>query len=284
MGISRRFISLAMVLAASSAFADEASLVLSKDNTVALHDSFNYGSMATLQTAVMEKHQSRDLAKDKPLYLVIDSGGGQVSAGLEAIDNLTSLGREIKTVTIFSASMGFQLVQSLGERLVLPNGTLMSHRARGGFYGEFPGNLVTRLDLWLKKILRLDTQAAKRMNVSVEKYRATIADEFWCDGVDCVASKAADRVVTPTCDSSLSGVSSFREEWSFWGMSIIERWEKANCPLITGYLNYTMEIQGDTDDRYSSQLNNLARFRQGRMSPNEKVEFIREIESGGGKQ
>src|ERR1700692_1248743 len=109
-------------------------VVLSKDNTVVLSGEVDE------KTASEVIPKARALSQqyfqgNKPLYLFLNTPGGSIQIGLEIIEALKGLGRPINTVSLFSASMGFQIVQGLSERLVLSNGILMSHRAAGQISG-----------------------------------------------------------------------------------------------------------------------------------------------------
>lgn len=221
-------------------------VTLTKDNTITLNDAF-YGDTVAKLTKRAKELDSRTESAD-PIYLVLNSPGGSIDAGLELIENLNSLRRPVKTISIFSASMGFQTVQGVkGERLVVSDGTLMSHKARGGFYGEFPGQLDSRYAYYLKRITRMDEKAVSRTNgkLTLQSYRNLIENEYWCDGQECVDQGFADRVTNAQCDKSLEGTR--KEVWYrdiFMGMVIEIIATMDNCPLNTYALSYNYYIDG----------------------------------------
>lgn len=221
-------------------------VVLTKDNTVHLNDEFTAQSIANL-TKQAKDLDSRIPSND-PIYLVLNSPGGSIEAGLEAIENLSNLRRPVKTITLFSASMGFHTVEGLGERLIISTGTLMSHRAKGEFWGEFPGQLDTRYGYYLKRVTKMEQQAVKRTNgkYTLKSYHDLIENEFWCEGQDCVDSGFADKVITASCDKSLSGTyySTVFQDILF-GHSIEVKAEYDNCPLNTNPLKYNIFIDGE---------------------------------------
>lgn len=192
-----------LMFLAPLAYAEE--IVLTADNALTINDMFDADSVATLTKQA--KDMDSRLKSTDPIYLIVHSPGGYIDDGLELIENLSSLRRPVHTITMFAASMGFQTVQGLGDRLVLKNGTLMSHKARGGMAGEFPGQLDSRYNYHLKRVMRMDAQAVARSKgkYTMSTYHDLIRDEFWCDGSDCVAAGFADRVVTSSCDKSLQG-------------------------------------------------------------------------------
>lgn len=236
---------LGLLFASSVAVAAETNVVLTKDNSITINDVFTSDSVAPL--IKQAKDLDSRIPSGDPIYLVINSPGGSIDAGIELIENLSNLKRPVHTITVFSASMGFQTVQGLGERLILKNGTLMSHRARGGFQGEFPGQLDTRYSYYLKRVTRLDEQAVKRSGgkLTLASYKSLIADEYWCDGADCVTTGVADKVITSSCDKSLEGQHSVTlDQFMFMGHTIELKADYDNCPLNTNALKYNIVVDG----------------------------------------
>lgn len=194
----------------------------------------------------------------KPLYLVILSPGGSIEAGLELIDNLKGMGREVHTVTVFGASMAFQTVMGLGNRYVTRTGTLMSHKAKGGFQGEFPGQIDSRYNYYLRRLQKMDQTVVDRSKgkLTLKKYQEMYENEYWCEGQDCVDAGVADEAVLVTCDSSLRGVVTKEEKVSFLGIPIAITATKAACPTITAPLDVKVNIDGKPVKR--NEISNMA--------------------------
>lgn len=219
-------------------------VVLTKDNVIVMDQVFMPDSVAAV--ALKARELDSRLPSGDPLYLVLYSPGGSIDAGLELIDNLSALNRPVNTVTLFSASMAFQTVQGLGKRYVSTTGTLMSHKARGGFQGEFPGQFDSRYAYYLKRVLKLDEAVVARSSgkLTLEKYRAMYANEYWCDGQDCVDAGVADAALPITCDKSLDGTRKTQQKFSFMGIPIEVNTVKAACPTITAVLEEEVKIGG----------------------------------------
>ena len=220
-------------------------LVLSEDNTLVLNTDVNDTIVAELTEKALKMDE--DLPSDEPIYLVLNTPGGSIVSGLELIDNLKSLDRKVHTLTVFAASMGFQIAQNLNERLMVSRGQLMSHRARGTvandteFGGSEPSQTSSRIAHWTRVITELDEVTVKRTKglKTLEQYRKEYDDELWLTAALAVKEGYADKIVNAVCDSSLSGTSEI--EVSFMGLPITLVISK--CPLITGLLDVKIGVR-----------------------------------------
>jgi ATP-dependent protease ClpP protease subunit len=192
---------LCMVLFATVAGADEV-VKLGTANTVNLRGPIDDKSG---QDAAMELIRLNNLRGDKgyTIYLVVDSPGGSIDAG-EAFIEVAKTIPNLKTVTVFAASMASAIVQALpGERLVLFSGVQMFHRARGGVQGQFEtGELETRLEFYKRFVRRMEARNASRMGLNLKQYKALVKDEYWISGED-VVGVGADRIVALQCSDAL---------------------------------------------------------------------------------
>lgn len=237
---------LSIVLFAIPAHGEDKKIVLTKDNVLVMNTYFDSTSVA--RVAARAKELDSILPSKEPLFLVIDSGGGSIDAGIELIQNLNTLNRPIHTLTIFAASMGFHTVQGVnGLRLVTKTGTLMSHKARGGFSGEFPGQLDSRYSYYLKRVQNLDKGIVARTKGkhNAQSYASLIENEYWCDGDDCKKQGFIDYTVLATCDKSLAGNKAEIERFIFMGVPVEIHLVFAACPTITGILEVNVLMNGE---------------------------------------
>ncbi len=222
-------------------------VILSANNVVAV-DDYVYDESVTKWSARVHALDS-SLPSGDPIYLLINSGGGSIESGIQLIQLLKSLNRPVNTITTFGASMAFHAVQGVpNSRLVTNLGVLMSHKARGGFIGEFPGQLDSRYQFWLRLVAKLDADVIARTGglLNNKSYAQLIENEYWCSGSDCVKQGFADEVVAPSCDASLAGT-----EWIpvakflYGGLPVEVRSQHSKCPLITGELDIQIYIAGE---------------------------------------
>lgn len=215
---------------------------LTSDNLVILNGEVNSQSVSKAVTALLKLDKIKTFGRQKPIYLYLYSPGGSIQDGLELIEATKGLKRPVHTITMFAASMAFQIAQNLGDRLIFKNGTLMSHRASGSFEGSFGGQAPSQLDkrysFWLKRIDELDEQTVRRTKgkQTMESYRASYANETWITGTEAVKEGYADRIVSVACDETLDGTEP--HSTMFMGMQV--HYETSKCPIITGLLNVTV--------------------------------------------
>lgn len=232
-------------------------VVLSSENTIVLNTEVDGDSVAKVisQAKALDYKLggvSESFGKKKPLYVFLYTPGGSIQAGLEMIEALRGLGRPVNTITLFAASMGFQIAQSLDERLILQNGILMSHHAAGGFEGSFggvsPSQVDSRYQLWIDRIRELDEQTVKRTNgkQTYDSYIKQYDHEMWLTGTKSVEQGYADRVVLVKCDRTLSGTT--EHQTTFMGIPIA--YDLDNCPVNTSPLNIRIasNIVGMSDE------------------------------------
>lgn len=188
-----------LLLLSGTAVAGNAKILLTEDNSIVFNQqvSAEYASKKTLE--IMRK-----AIKTSPLYLVLDTPGGSVTAGLAFVDTIKALGVPVHTITIFAASMGYQFVQELGTRYITNSGTLMSHRgAVGGISGQVPGELNSRIKHIESILSGMSARASARVSMSKKDYDAAIVNELWVSGEEAVANKHADAIADVSCDKNL---------------------------------------------------------------------------------
>jgi ATP-dependent Clp protease protease subunit len=203
-------------------------ITLTKKNSVVFNDVVTSLSVSKAQYQLLTLDAT--LPKGEPIYLVLDTPGGSVFAGNMFTDFVKGLNRPVHTVTLFSASMGFHFVQSLGTRYITRSGKLMSHRVSiGGLRGQIPGEAISRLNMIIEESNEMDEVVALRLGMDLNEYRNLIYDEFWGGPSKSKKYNMIDEVADVTCGSDLTGT---RKEtvFTFFGpLDLV--WSE--CPLIT---------------------------------------------------
>jgi ATP-dependent protease ClpP protease subunit len=167
------------------------------------------------------------------IYVVLDSPGGDIQAGNDFIEFAKLVGN-VETISMFSASMAAGIVQGLpGKRLVTENGTVMFHRASGGFQGQFEDGEVESRLAYAKSLVRsMEIRNSERMSLPLKGYKSKIRNELWLYGRDAVNQKAADEVIDLRCSKELVEAKTV-SYMSIMGMFTIKV-ESSKCPLLKG--------------------------------------------------
>jgi ATP-dependent Clp protease protease subunit len=236
---------------------EKTTVVLTSSNTVVLSsvvDGDSVGEVLEKATALDTKEVSGVLAKAKhvvfgkktqPIYLFLNTPGGNIQAGLELIEGLNGLNRPVSSITAFSASMGFQIAQDLkGDRLIVSHGIMMSHRGVGEFSGQFgglePSQSSNRYRIWAQRLKEMDelTVARSKGKQTLESYQKAYNSELWVTGPEAVDQGYADKLVQVRCDETLSGVTTHTVD--FMGIPI--SYDLDNCPVNTSPRNIRIEL------------------------------------------
>lgn len=239
------------------AVSSDSKVVLTKGNHIAITDVIDESSMDSyLRDLEALKANSTEEKKSDTLYVVLRTPGGSIEHGLQLIQQIKDLGRPTKTLVVYGASMGFITTQLIpGERLMVPYGTLMSHRAAGGFYGRFPGQVDAQYVSYLQRIDQIEGEVVARTlgKHTKETYRQLIADDFYCrTAKTCIAEGFADREVQVACASELNGHTRVKYiEVLFMGKSIRVDSVYPACPLTTARIKMDISINGIPLDTYS---------------------------------
>lgn len=234
-----------LLLVSSTTFAKN--IVLSEANTLVLNTYVDSTPVANLTQKALELDAQYPTAG--PIYLILNTGGGSIDSGINLIHALKNLKRPVHTIVIHAYSMGFAITQGLGKRYVLEYGDLMQHNAKGGFTGEFPGQVNNRLRFWVKRVLKLEAVTAKRSGKSMQELRKLFDNEYWCTGSDCVVDGFADEVVSVSCDATLAGTVDSTSAFPLGvnGDKLVELKFTdtfSKCPLVAEPLKSSVSLDG----------------------------------------
>lgn len=207
---------------------EETSITLTSENVVVLRDSVNIQSVNKVKEELSELSSRHP---DQDLYLFLDTPGGSVIEGLGLIDFIRGLPNKVHTITQFSASMGYILVQNLDKRYVLRSGVLMSHRASmSGLSGTLE-QIQSTIGFYGRMLDNIDLTCSNRIGIPLDTYKTLIFNDLWLDAQSSVAMNHADTIANVTCDVSLSGVYKQKVATMFGSYEVTF----SKCPLFRGY-------------------------------------------------
>lgn len=215
---------------------------LTTDNVVVLRGVVDAESVVKVKKQLLELNSQ--LKNGYPIYLFLFTPGGGIQDGLELIEFIKGLNRPVHTISAFSASMGFQLVQHLGERYVLNYGILMSHPPRGGAEGEFgqdDSQLDNRLGLWVRRVKMMDELTVKRTKgkQTYDSYTRSYQKELWMNGPEAVQRGYADALASVSCSDGLKN----KVVEDIIDLFIVRvKVKYSGCPMIIGPLEVSLDL------------------------------------------
>lgn len=215
-------------------------IILTEKNTLILRNIIDDQSVVGVQNQAIRLSSS--ISEKNTIYLFLDTPGGDIQAGYSLINTLNGLPQRVDTITNFAGSMGFITAQSLGRRYVLPTGTFMSHRARGGLSGQIPGELNSRLLFFTGVLDAQDGVIASRLGLSKRTYQNLVINEYWTSGTNSVSNRVADEVVNVRCNKTLSEGKTEEVMYTFFGTVTLVY---SSCPLISAPLEVKFDLQED---------------------------------------
>ena len=170
---------------------------LLKDRTVFINGPIST-EMSHVIVAQMLFLESEDPKKD--IYVYVNSGGGEVTAGMAIYDTMNFIKPDVSTVVMGQAcSMGSCLAQAgaAGKRLILPNARHMIHQPSGGTHGQ-----ATDIQIQAQEILKMKkylTEIYVKHNSAGKTFEELTNDmerDNFMSADEAVAYGLADKVIT----------------------------------------------------------------------------------------
>jgi ATP-dependent Clp protease protease subunit len=169
---------------------------LLKDRTVFINGAIST-EMSHVIVAQLLFLESED--PDKDIYVYVNSGGGEVTAGMAIYDTMQFIKPDVSTVVMGQAcSMGSCLAQAgaAGKRLILPNARHMIHQPSGGAKGQ-----ATDIQIQAQEILKMKkylTEIYVKHNTAGKNFEELSADmerDFFMSAEEAVAYGLADKII-----------------------------------------------------------------------------------------
>ncbi|MGM0574562.1 MAG: ClpP family protease [Myxococcota bacterium] len=148
---------------------------------------------------MIKKAQRKLLAYDQqsqdPIWLLLNSGGGSVEAGLVLIDTMRGIRSPVYCLVESKAySMAGIILTFCDRRYALEHATIMLHEASYGTAGEDPSNR-SRLAFLTEYLDQLHAEIAGRLGMDTEAYRSKIRDGWWLLPEEALEAQVINGVV-----------------------------------------------------------------------------------------
>lgn len=161
---------------------------LDEERTIKVFGKIEDHMMEDIRNKLVELEK----ASNKPIYFIINSGGGQIDAGRK-IENAMD-GTKVKKVCIVDGaaySMAAGIFLHCDQKLLSPGSDLMYHEGSLGVSGDktvLPGELAHQL----KVMDEMDKDNADHLHMKLKDYQVKVHDEWWLTSAEAVDEGIAD--------------------------------------------------------------------------------------------
>jgi ATP-dependent protease ClpP protease subunit len=184
--------------------AQASTIEITESNHVYVQGRVSAGSMVRASIKLLDLHFK--LPEGEPIFVVLNSPGGSVMAGLDFIRimEVVKLTRPVNTVALWAFSMAFSIFQHGTVRYIDNFALIGQHRAKAQFSGQFgEGELEKRLQAFTRLMKSINEYEAKRCGYTLKEWKAEIKDELWGYSSQAVNTGLADEVGQIRCSKDL---------------------------------------------------------------------------------
>lgn len=147
---------------------------------------------------VLKLHELQSVNKDKPIYLLLDSPGGEVIEGARIIDSMAASKRPVYTVAMGEAASMAAIIHSYGvKRYMLPNSILMYHFISGSYSGDVV-HVTSRLHVAQMLNTRYIKHISEVSSVKEETLNQKLMVEWWVAADEAIEQKLIDDTIIST--------------------------------------------------------------------------------------
>lgn len=213
---------LASVMGVAIAAAPKTQVInLEKGNFVSLIGPVNSESIVT---TILELES---MATQTPI-LFINSGGGEVHAGLDLVQYLKTTKKRVTCVASVAISMAQQILQHCHKRVGTEYNIMMQHRVALGAQGS-PDQIIGLTKAIEQIETQMNKESAKRIGIPLESFQQKVKGEWWTAGEESLRLNIVDSLANISCTSELYKVERLKKIGNgFFSADVIEN----GCPLI----------------------------------------------------
>ena len=147
-----------------------------KNDIIILNEAID---QAVVDKTILRIHELESVDKDKPIYLLLDSPGGEVVEGARIIDAMLASKRPIYTVAIGEAASMAAIIHSYGvKRYMSPSAILMYHLISVNYSGDVV-RIKSRLIMAQSLSDRFVKHICKNSSVKEKELNFKMMQEWW---------------------------------------------------------------------------------------------------------
>ena len=166
--------------------------ILLKSRNLFLYESVTDKSVLKL----IKEIKVLDNLNKKPIYLWINSSGGECAAGFALINIMRSV--KSKIITIINAevcSMGSAISINGNERWIVKNGCAMFHDMSGGIRGDYSLKVKDRAVFIEEYYKLLEENTRANTDLTEKEIQRARTGELWLFAEDCLKKGIVDKII-----------------------------------------------------------------------------------------
>lgn len=162
--------------------------------SVTLYGEVTLDSASRLVAAIQEANEEKT---SEPIYLYINSPGGDILSGGMIVDAMAASRRPVYTVDVGLAASMAALIHTYGaKRYMLPHSVLMFHRASMGLEDDI-SHVEQRIALLEAIVADYEQHLAKMTGLSVAEIQAHEDHQWWMLPAEAQKNHLIDGVLNP---------------------------------------------------------------------------------------
>ena len=145
---------------------------------------------------IQKLHEDGEYSSDKPIYLFIDSPGGEVFAGAKIIDAMKASTRPIYTVDVgLAASMAAWIEEYGVKRYMFPHAVLMFHDASVGYEQDKLSFIGSRVNMVASLVYNFNNDMSQKCKISLNEIMIREDREWWVLSAEAKQRNLVDDVI-----------------------------------------------------------------------------------------
>jgi len=234
--ISAALLLTSVVSVAVAAASQKESIKLQQGNFVSLVGPVDSGSI----TATILGLEAAPT--DKPI-LFINSGGGEVQAGLELVQYLKTTNKTVTCVANIAISMAQQILQHCHNRVGTEYNVMMQHRVALGAQGS-PDQIIGLVEAIKQIETQMNKESARRIGISLGEFQRKVSGEWWTAGEESLKQNIVDKLALVSCASELYKIKTKKVlSLGIFSLPVIEN----GCPLIP------LQVDNEVERNYTAE-------------------------------
>lgn len=171
------------------------------------------------------------LSNHNPIYLYINTPGGDVKWGNLLIDNIEyySKNKTIICIANYAASMGFAILQACPIRYGTKHSTFMQHKIKTTIDGD-----KQKIDNYIKYLQYLENEfidfQVKRIGINRQQFIENTKTDWYLTGIYALKENIIDELVLVGCDLDYTNSTYIEIEYKD---NIKIHNVYSNCPMVT---------------------------------------------------